>query len=270
MQTLIAAAERLGLSLDASQQALFRRYYELLEEGGQTVNLTGAKGWERVREELFIRSLRILSPAAGGYIPASGWFSPPAGPGWGTMPGQDAPVRHILDVGAGAGVPGLVLKIAMPHIQVTLLDAAEKKCEFLRRAVRVLGLTGASVLQARAEEAAHSPAHREAYDLVVARALARLAELAELTLPFAKVAGVVIAQKGQGVEAELSEAGFAAWELGAAPAITQAVSSPGNAPPDTLVYWLKISGTPAKYPRRTGIPHKRPLVEGVRTAGAMA
>jgi 16S rRNA (guanine527-N7)-methyltransferase len=270
LQTLIAAAERLGLSLDASQQALFRRYFELLEEGGQTASLTAAKGWERVREELFIRSLRLLSPVAGGHVPASGWFSPPAGPEWGAPAGQDAPVRHVLDVGAGAGVPGLVLKIALPHIQVTLLDAAEKKCEFLRRAVRALSLTGVAVLQARAEEAAHSPPHREAYDVVVARALARLAELAELTLPFAKVGGVVIAQKGQEVGAELSEAGFAARELGAAPAITQALSSPGNAPPDTLVYWLKIGRTPARYPRRTGIPHKRPLVEAVRTAGATA
>lgn len=233
-------------------------------------NLTGAKGWERVREELFIRSLRLLAPVAGGYVPASGWFNPPAGPGGGAQAGQDRRPRHLLDVGAGAGVPGLVLKIALPGIQVTLLDSAEKKCEFLQRAVRLLGLTGASVLQARAEEAARSPAHREAYDLVVARALARLAELAELTLPFAKVGGAVIAQKGLDIAAELAEAGFAAHELGAAPGITSAVYSPGDAPPDTLVYWLKVGSTPAKYPRRTGIPHKRPLTDAVRTTGATA
>ena len=273
METLVSAAERLGVSLDDGQQALFRKYFEVLEQGAEFANLTGARGWERVRDELFIRSLRLLTPAPGGYVSMAGWFD--AAAGWGPGPSVPArregsgsavladgeqPARRVIDVGTGAGIPGIALKIALPGMDLTLLDSNQKKCDFLRRAVRLLGLRGVTVVQARAEEAAHDPAHREQYDLVLARAVARLAELAELTLPFAKVGGAVIAPKGADIADEVEEAAYAAEQMGAAPAITQTVSSPGSAPVDTVVYWLKVSPTPARYPRRVGVPHKQPLL----------
>jgi 16S rRNA (guanine527-N7)-methyltransferase len=231
---------------------MFRLYFELLEEGSETASLTGARGWERVREELFVRSLRLLTPAPGGFVSTAGWFAQSASSG-----GQ---ARRVIDVGTGAGIPGLVLKIAAPEMALTLLDANQKKCKFLRKAVAALGLEGVQVLQARAEEAAHDPEHRGSYDLVVSRGVARLAELAELTLPFAAVGGVVISAKGQDVAGEIAESEHVSELLGAAPAIAQEVAAPGAAPADAIVYWLKISWTPRQYPRRTGVPHKRPLL----------
>ncbi len=252
MQKLVDAAARLGFSLDEGQQLAFRGYFDLLEQGRETANLTGAHGWERVRDELFIRSLRLLTPAPGGFASTAEWF--------GQLPGPGTRPRRVMDVGSGAGVPGLVLKIVAPAMDVTLLDSSRKKCAFLRKAVGRLGLSGVTVLESRAEDAANDAAHREAYDLVVCRAVARLSELAELTLPFAAVGGSVIAAKGEDIDDEVAESAYAAEMLGAAPALTQVVRLPGDAPPDTLVYWFKVSPTPARYPRRAGMPHKHPLI----------
>jgi len=260
LERLIAAAGQLGVHLDVSQQRLFKGYYELLEAGSEAANLTGARGWERVREELYIRSLRILTPAPGGFASTAEWFMPTSG----------GAARKVLDVGSGAGIPGLVLKLAVPGAEVTLLDSSAKKCAFMRRAVMTLGIAGAVVVQARAEEAGHDAVHRDAYDLVVSRGVGRLAELAELTLPFAKVGGIVIAAKGPDVDEEIAGAAYAVERMGAAPAITQVVRGPGLAPPDTLVYWFKLSPSPELYPRRPGAPHKRPLLRpaaAVMTAG---
>jgi 16S rRNA (guanine527-N7)-methyltransferase len=217
----------------------------LLEKENLKFNLTGARGWERVRDELFIRSMRLLNPAPGGYLPASDWL----------------PGRKVVDVGAGAGVPGLVLKLLVPEVRVTLLDSSVKKTAFLRKVEKDLQLEGIEVITARAEDAGRMTEHREEYDLVVSRGVARLPELAELTLPFAAVGGTVISAKGPGIAGEVRDAEYAAAVLGAAPAITETVSSPGAMPPDTLVYWLKISSTPDQYPRMSGVPHTSPLIE---------
>jgi 16S rRNA (guanine527-N7)-methyltransferase len=273
LETLVAAAEALGVTLDARQQSLFFRYFELLEEGGEVANLTAARGWERVREELFVRSLRLLTAApggGGGYASVARWFDPLS------VGGPRVRRVRVMDIGTGAGVPGLVLKIAVPEMEVTLLDSNRKKCDFLRRAVAELALPGVSIVQTRAEEAAHELSasghrvHREQYDLVVARAVARLAELAELTLPFARVGGAVIAVKGADITSEMDEAAYAAEQMGAAPAIARPVASPGSAPADTIVYWLKICPTPARYPRRAGVPHKSPLLPEQRGPGYTA
>ena len=126
---------------------------------------------------------------------------------------------------------------------------------------RLLELTGLEVINGRAEDLGQEREHREQYDVVVARAVARLAELAELTIPFAKIGGTVILPKSRGVEDEVTEAAAAAEVLGAAPAITLEVANPGDSPPDDMVYWMKISLTPPELPRRVGIPHQSPLIE---------
>ena len=227
----------------------FARYFELIEDANSRFNLTGVKGWERVRDELFIRSMRFASPALGGNVPASGWLSG----------------RKVLDVGAGAGIPGLVLKLLVPDMRLTLLDSSVKKTAFLRDVVKELGLEEVDVVTARAEEAGRDSTLRESYDLVVSRGVARLSELAELTIPFAAPGGTVMTAKGADVGAEIAEAEWAAQTLGAAGTAHSEVDAPGDAPPDTMVYWLKVSPTPDEYPRRNGVPHSNPLT---RTASA--
>ena len=246
LKSLIAAAQLLGVDLDAGQQAQFQRFGELIELRSKQFNLTGARTWDRIREELFIRSLRILSPA-GGSVTTPEWF---AG-------------KRAIDVGTGAGIPGIVMKIALPELQITLLDSVLKKTDFLKEVVEELGLENVVVVNGRAEELGQSPAHREVYDLVIARAVAPLAELAELTIPFANIGGTVILPKGASadVEAEVDQAAAAAEILGAAPAITLQVDRPGSSPPDHMVYWMKISPTPGEFPRRVGVPHRSPLLE---------
>ena len=254
MESVVAAAQSLGVSLDARQQARFQRYGELIELRSKQFNLTGARTGDRIREELFIRSLRILSPT-GDNAPTPGWF---AG-------------KKAIDVGTGAGIPGIVMKIALPELQITLLDSVQKRTNFLKEVVRELELENVEVITGRAEELGQDPVHREAYNLVTARAVARLAELAELTIPFANIGGTVILPKSAGpnaagpktagIEAEVNEAAAAAEVLGAAPAITLEVDRPGVSPPDLMIYWMKISRTPAEFPRRVGAPHRSPLLE---------
>lgn len=244
MNLLVAGARSLGIELEPAQQAAFQSYYMLLEQRGRLMNLTAVRGWEDVREELFLRSLRILA------VPGTALSD--------AVDRQGEGVR-LVDVGSGAGIPGLVLKCALPKLEVTLIEATRKKTDFLRATVAGLGLEGTEVVNARAEEAAHIPVLRGAFDVVVARALALLPELAELTLPFAKTGGTVIAPKGGGIEAEVVAARFAAQQLGAGPASSSVVSSPGARAPDTMVVWQKIHATPSRYPRRPGTPHKEPL-----------
>ena len=246
MKSVVAAAQFLGIDLDAGQQARFKRFGELIELRSKQFNLTGVKTWSRIREELFIRSLRILSPA-GGNVPTHEWFTG----------------KRAIDVGTGAGIPGIVMKIALPELQITLLDSVRKKTLFLQEVVDELELENVDVINGRAEEVGQDRAHREVYDLVVARAVAQLVELAELTIPLANIGGTVILPKSATaeLEAEVNRASAAAEILGAAPAISLAVDRPGSSPPDHMVYWMKISPTPPEFPRRTGVPHRSPLIE---------
>lgn len=243
MESVYAAAQLLGIDLDEKQKAQFQRYRELIELRRKQFNLTGHKTWEKIREELFIRSLRVLTPA-GGNVPTPEWF---AG-------------KRAIDIGTGAGIPGMIMKIALPDLQMTLLDATQKRTNFLAEVANELELTGLEVITDRAENLGQEQGHRHSYDVVVARAVARLAELAEYTIPFAKVGGTVILPKSSGIEDEVSEADAAAEMLGAAPAITLEVSKPGESPPDAMIYWMKIAPTPNEFPRRVGIPHQSPLI----------
>ncbi len=243
MDSLQEALTSVGAPHNGVRIQRLGRYCELIEETDGKLNITGVRGVERIREELIIRSMRLLASAPGGFISTAGWFDD----------------RRVLDVGAGGGIPGIVLKIAYPDMRLSLLDSSGKKCAFLERVVAELSFTDVEVVNARAEEAAHLPRYREQFDLVVSRGVAELPELAELTLPFAMIGGTVISAKGVSGEREIDESEWAASELGAAPAIHQVVDAPGTSPPDLLVYWLKIAATPDRYPRRPGLPHKRPL-----------
>ncbi|MBI4220185.1 MAG: 16S rRNA (guanine(527)-N(7))-methyltransferase RsmG [Chloroflexi bacterium] len=245
MERLVAGAAELGIKLDASQLAAFRSYFEFLEERGRFVNLTAVRGWDAVRDDLFLRSLRILAVRYGAVE--------------GAIAIKGAGIR-VLDVGTGAGVPGMILKLALPLLDMTLLEATGKKADFVSECIERLGIKGARVVKSRAEEAARDPEFREHFDVVVARAVAQLTELAELTLPFARVGGMCVAQKGMGIEAELESSEYAVHELGGRRVAAQVVERPGHSSSDTLVVWTKERPTPEHYPRRPGIPHQRPLL----------
>jgi 16S rRNA (guanine527-N7)-methyltransferase len=162
-------------------------------------------------------------------------------------------------VGAGAGFPGIPLKIAFPGLRLALLEATLKKASFLTHVVKELALQDTQVIAERAEDAARRPEHRETYDIVVARALAPMAALTELTLPFCKPGGCVVAMKKGDIAGELAGAQRAIALLGGRLREVKPVSAPGLEDGRALVIVDKVAPTPAAYPRRAGLPAKRPL-----------
>ena len=164
-----------------------------------------------------------------------------------------------LDIGSGAGFPGLPIKIAHPDLRLTLLESNEKQAAFLERVTAELSLEGVSVVAARAEEAGRLPEHRAAYALVLARAVAPLRVLAELALPFLAIDGVLAAPKGSAAPREVREAQAALEELGGTVEDTVRLKVPAQERAPTLLIVRKTGETPERYPRRPGIPRKRPL-----------
>ncbi len=237
MESLVEGAAGLGIDLNGEQVGRFKAYYDELVSWNESVNLTAVTDREEVQTRHFLDSLAVASA-----LPTN------------VLDGAD----KLLDVGSGAGFPGLPLKIAYPRIDLTLLEATAKKTAFLHDVVDKLGLEGVTVVTGRAEEEAHRQEMREQFGAVVSRAVARLDVLAELCLPFCKVGGVTIAQKGPQVEQELDQARNAIETLGGLfDDRDMLVAAPVGA--GTLVTIEKSRPTPANYPRRPGIPSKRPL-----------
>ena len=241
-QTLLArGAAELGLDLSPDQLARFDRHYTLLERGRRRAALTSVSGREAVQRRHFLESLALLRALEEADILAA-----------------DRPAT-LLDLGTGAGLPGLPMKIARPQLSLTLLDATAKKTSFLRELLAELALSDVRVLTGRAEELGRDPEHRETYDVVVARAVAPLAALLELALPFLKVGGVLAAPKGSGAPREISAAQRALDLLGGTLVSVAPLHTPGGRHSQTLILVTKTAPTPEKYPRRTGLPQKRPL-----------
>ena len=238
METLIDGAAAFGIRLDASQTDRFRRYYEAIAEWNSRVNLTRVVEWEQVQVRHFLDSLSTVMAFPPGSLQSG---------------------AIALDVGSGAGLPGLALKIAFPALRMTLIEATAKKTEFLTHVLETLSLDGVQVLAGRAEALAHDEGLREVFDVVLARAVARLDVLAELTLPFCRTGGIVVAQKGPRVAQEVRDAGGAIELMGADVVDAMKLTLPAGGGPRTLVVLRKIRPTPREYPRRPGIPRKRPL-----------
>lgn len=234
VQLLLEGGRALGLDLEAHLSA-FSRLYDLLMEANRRTNLTALRTEEEVVVKHFLDSLTIL-----------------------TLPLFEGAIR-VLDLGTGAGFPGLPLKIVRPELEITLLDATKKKVAFVAQVVEALGLKGAYPLWGRAEELAHLAEHREAYGWVVARAVAPLCVLVELGLPFVSLVGYMVAQKGPRVTEEVVSLPKALVLLGGGPLSVHTLVLPLAQEERNLVVMAKEAPTPARYPRRPGVPEKNPL-----------
>ena len=169
------------------------------------------------------------------------------------------PELSIIDVGTGAGFPGLPLKIAYPQAKVVLLDSLNKRVKFLDEVITQLGLTGITAVHARAEEGARNAAYREQFDISVARAVANLSTLVEYCLPFVKVGGKFVSYKSVSVDEEIAQSKKAVYVLGGEIGKVEKFHLPGSDMERALVVVEKKRSTPKKYPRKAGMPTKEPL-----------
>ncbi|MEZ4836341.1 MAG: 16S rRNA (guanine(527)-N(7))-methyltransferase RsmG [Caldilineaceae bacterium] len=236
-------AAQLGFPLSAQQSAQFQTYFELLVDWNQKMNLTAIEDLEGVQTKHFLDSLVGL-PLIAGELGAS-------------IPPQNA--LRAIDVGSGAGFPGIPLKIAWPSLQLTLLDGTGKKITFLQEVVKALKLTDVDVVQGRAEELGQQDTYREQFDLVMARAVARLNTLVEYLLPFARRGGYVMAYKGPSAAEEFMEAQKAIAKLGGETVRFAPVSVPFLPEERRVLLIKKVNRTPQAYPRQRGLPRKNPL-----------
>lgn len=227
-----------GITLSETQINQFNQYFEILIETNQHLNLTAITERSEVYLKHFYDS---LTPAF--YLPA-----------------LRTEALTLCDVGAGAGFPSLPLKIVFPQLQVTIVDSLNKRINFLKDLIADLGLTGVNVYHARAEEfGGRRSEHREAYDVVTARAVARMSVLSELCLPLAKVGGQFVALKAQQAETELDQSQQAIQTLGGELSLDQAFQLPESGDERHIVVIDKVKPTPKRYPRKAGTPNKEPL-----------
>jgi len=234
---LAAQAAAWGLALSDGQVAQFERYLALLLAWNQRLNLTAVRQPADIQRRHFLDSLTCALVTG------------------------DLNGRSLIDVGTGAGFPGLPLKILYPELRLTLVESVAKKTDFLLVVAADLGFSSdsVSILVERAEVLGQMAAHREQYDWAVARGVAEMRVLLEYLLPLCRVGGHVLAQKGEGAKEETAVALTAVHQLGGGePQITPAPVS-GEDKPRYLVVVPKIVTTPAAYPRRPGMPGKRPL-----------
>jgi len=230
-------AKRLRNHLSSVQHEQLDLYLRMLLEARRRASLTSLADRESIQRRHFLESIALLSALEDAGVVAS----------------------PVIDIGTGAGIPGLPVKIARPDLEMTLVEATGKKARFVKAVVQQLGLPGVSVLHARAEELAHDPSHRAVYALALARAVAPLRILVELTLPFARIGGCLATPKGSGAAREVKEAEKALAVCGGAVERVERLDIPAPGPAPTLVLVRKVAETPEGYPRRAGIPRKRPL-----------
>ena len=229
-------AAHYGIRLNDSQIVQFDRYLALLRDWRSRANLVSDDEPETIVRRHFLESL-----ALGAALRERELLRPGA---------------HVVDVGAGAGFPGMPIKLAWPAIALTLVEATSRKTAFLDALVRELAIDDVTVRNDRAETLAHDSGLRERFDLVLARAVAPLPALLELTLPFARVGGRVVTVKGSRTEDEVARAANALDVLGGR-AFVVPFAVPG--PPQHIVAVVKLKATPERFPRRPGVPVKSPL-----------
>lgn len=235
-EILAARADEAGIPLTAEQIGQFSVYNEMLLDWNTRMNLTALTAPEDVAVKHIIDSLTAYDAAL--------------------FDGA----RTLIDVGTGAGLPGIPLAVYAPHLTVTLLDSLNKRVRFLTEVTAAMGLQNVRCIHARAEEAARTAEHRAAYDIVVSRAVARLPVLLEYTLPFVRVGGTLLALKGRAYAEEQKEARRAAEVLGGGRITARPVHLPGLDDVRAILTVTKERQTPAAYPRGGGAPTRRPLL----------
>ncbi len=236
MEKLAHAAQQLfGIHLTGRQMVALVTYERDLLNWNEKFNLTAIRDSEGIRTKHFLDSFSCV------------------------LAWKESPPKRLIDVGTGAGFPGIPLKILYPSMQLTLVESVRKKTAFCRHVVETLKLSNVDVVTGRAEELGQSPAHRETYDWVVARAVANLPVLVEYLLPFARVGGAVLAQKGQSGPAEAHKAEKAMHLLGGRMRQLIQITLPAVVEERYLVVVDKVAATPPQYPRRPGLPAKKPL-----------
>ena len=235
MLNWITTAQQYGVQLSAQQIAQFDNYLLLLLHWNERISLTAIRHPSEIQTRHFLDSLSCAV--------ATG----------------DLNSKRLIDVGSGAGFPGLPLKIAFPTLQLTLLDSVGKKTRFLETVVGELGLDDVQVIAGRAEQLGQKSAYRERYDWAVARAVTKLPALSEYLLPFVKVGGAMLAQKGASIVDEVASAQNSIQILGGGEPVLHIVQLPDSSGTANLVVVTKRQSTPTIYPRRVGVPAKRPL-----------
>lgn len=227
--------EKIGITLNERQKQQFDKYYEMLVEWNKVMNLTGITEYDEVNLKHFTDSLTIARTQ------------------------EMQKVQSVIDIGTGAGFPGIPLKIAFPHLKVVLLDSLNKRIKFLDAVIEELGLENISTIHGRAEDFAKKKEYRECFDLCVSRAVANLATLSEYCLPFVKVEGEFISYKSGDSDEEIRDAEFAVKVLGGKITDVDKFQLPGTDMGRSLVKIKKVKNTAEKYPRKAGLPSKEPL-----------
>lgn len=227
--------KELGIVLNDEQKRQFDSFYELLVEWNKVMNLTGITEYEEVNEKHFVDSLSITKAI---YMNC---------------------VDNLIDIGTGAGFPGIPLKIAFPHLKVVLLDSLNKRIKFLNTVIEELGLIDIETIHGRAEDFAKQGEYREQFDLCVSRAVANLSTLSEYCMPYIHTGGMFIPYKSGEVEEEVTGAKKAVHVLGGKIEDVVKFQLPGTEIGRSFVKIKKYQNTPKKYPRKAGLPAKEPI-----------
>jgi len=235
MENFKRKASELGISLSDKQLTQFQKYYEMLVEKNKVMNLTAITEWEEVIDKHFIDSISLIKAC--------------------DLSGD----KYVLDLGCGAGFPGIPLKIAFPNLKIVLLDSLNKRILFLQEVIEALGLENVEALHGRAEDYARKAEYREQFDYCVSRAVANLTTLSEYCIPYVKEGGSFISYKSGKVKEELKEVKKALFLLGGKVEDTITFSLPKTDMERIFVKINKEKKTPKKYPRKAGLPGKEPL-----------
>lgn len=227
--------KHLKIDLDDTQRKQFRDYYELLVEWNKIMNLTGITEYEEVYEKHFIDSLAVVKVL------------------------DMTKYTSLIDIGTGAGFPGIPLKIAFPDMQVVLLDSLNKRVKFLNEVIKKLELKNITAIHGRAEDFAKQEVYREKFDLCVSRAVANLSTLSEYCIPFIRVGGIFISYKSSTADEEIKQAEKAVHILGGKICDSIKFQIPESEIGRSFIKIQKNKNTPKKYPRKAGLPTKEPL-----------